>query len=274
MLQTLELARGPQTAVVWMNRPDVRNALDGRMIAELTDVFSELGRDDDVQAIVLAARGTAFCAGADLAWLQGKGPGAASYEAEAQAMGKLLDTLYRCPKPVIARIHGACMGGGMGLAAVCDIAVAARQASFGQPETRLGLIPALVAPYVTRAMGPRAAGRWLLTGEPFGATEAWRLGLVHDLCEIDELDPRINAMLGSFMLANPEAVQSTKALVRELSYQPMDPQDCARRLAAQRATPAGQEGISAFLEKRNPEWAAKFLEPDDGQAQGPDQGQA
>lgn len=255
MLKTLELMRGPQTLIIWMSRPEVRNALDGRMVAELTEVFAELAEDDEVQAVVLGARGPAFCAGADLAWLQGASGG----EAPAESLGRLFEAVYRCPKPVIARVHGPCMGGGMGLVAASDIAVAVRQATFGQPETRLGLIPALVAPYVTRAIGPRAAGRWLLTGETFGAAEAWRLGLIHDICEMDEIDPRINALLGSFMLANPQALQGTKALIRELPRLPMDVQDCARLLANQQVSPAGREGISAFLEKRPPQWAADFL---------------
>ena len=258
MLKTLELAYGPQTAVVWMNRPDVRNALDGRMIEELTEAFAMLAGNADVQAIVLAAYGRAFCVGADLVWMQDCGSDTAQHEAGARAMAAMLDTVYRCPKPVIARVQGPCMGGGMGLAAACDIAVAARHAVFGQPETRLGLVPELVAPYVMRAIGPRAARRWLLTGETFGAAEAWRLGLVHDLCEPDELDPRINAMLGSFMLAHPDAVRDTKAMVQEFAYQAIDPQDCARRLAARQASAAGREGITAFLEKRSPDWAPEL----------------
>lgn len=218
MFTTLEVATGHRTATIWMNRADMRNALNGVMIHELTEAFTRLGADDAVRAIVLGGRGSAFCAGADLAWIRA----ASSHteeedQADVDAMRTLLRTIHHCPKPVVARIHGACVGAGMGLAAVCDIAVATRTASFGQPETRLGLIPALTAPYVVRAMSPRAAQRWLLTGEPFGADEAWRIGFVHDVCNAAELDPRIDALLGGFMMSSAHAVQAAKALLRSLA---------------------------------------------------------
>jgi len=259
MLQTLEVAYGPQTAVVWLARPDVRNALDARLIAELTETFMALGDDREVRAIVLAGRGKAFCAGADLnAMRRSAQASEADNRADALAMATLLHTIHVCPKPTIARVHGACMAGGMGLAAACDIAVAAREARFALTETRLGLIPAMISPYVLRAIGARAASRWFLSAEVFDAAEAWRMGLVHDLCEADELDARINALLGNFMQASPHALAESKRLIRELTGRAIDAEvleDTATRLAAQRATEDGREGIAAFLEKRAPRWA-------------------
>ena len=217
MFTTLELAIGHRTATIWMNRADMRNALNGIMIKELTEAFEQMGRDDAVRAIVLGGRGSAFCAGADLAWIRSSSSHTEEEDqADVAAMRTLLRTIHHCPKPVVARIHGPCIGVGMGLAAVCDIAVATRTASFGQPETRLGLVPALTAPYVARAMTPRAAQRWVLTGEPFGASEAWRIGFVHDVCDAAELDPRIDALLGGFMMSSSHAVQAAKALLRSL----------------------------------------------------------
>jgi len=264
MLQTLEVAYGPQTAVVWLARPDVRNALDARLIAELTETFMTLGDDSEVRAIVLAGRGKAFCAGADLnAMRRSAQASQADNRADALAMATLLHTIHTCPKPTIARVHGACMAGGMGLAAACDIAVAAREARFALTETRLGLIPAMISPYILRAIGPRAASRWFLSAEVFEAAEAWRMGLVHELCEADELDARINALLGSFMLASPHALAESKRLIHDLSGRPIDAavlEDTAARLAAQRATEDGREGIAAFLEKRAPRWVPQQSE--------------
>ncbi|WP_459614229.1 enoyl-CoA hydratase/isomerase family protein [Bordetella sp. 2513F-2] len=267
MLQTLEVAYGPQTAVVWLNRPEVRNALDTRMVAELTEVFASLAADDQVRAIVLAGRGKAFCAGADLNAMQRAAQaGTAANEADAQALASLLHAIHASPKPVIARVHGACVAGGMGLATACDIAVASRETRFGLTETRLGLIPSVVSPYVLRAMGARAAGRWFLTGETFDAAEAWRLGVIHELCEAQSLDEHVNALLGAFLLASPQAVDAAKQLIRHVADAPLDAplmSETARRIAAQRATDDGREGIAAFLEKRAPSWVPPLPDQDD-----------
>lgn len=258
MLQTLEVAYGPQTAVVWLARPEVRNALDARLIAELTEVLMELGADSAVRAIVLAGRGKAFCAGADLNAMRASAQASeADNRADAQAMSTLLHTLYTCPKPTIARVHGTCMAGGMGLVAACDMAVASREARFALTETRLGLIPATISPYVLRAIGARAASRWFLSAEGFDAAEAWRIGLVHELCEADGLDAQVNALLGSFMLASPHALAEAKRLIRDVAGRTIDAavlDDTAARLAMQRASADGQEGVAAFMEKRAPGW--------------------
>lgn len=217
MLHTLEVDYKPQAAVVWLSRPDVRNALDPQMIAELTETFGELGSDPQVRAVVLAGRGIAFCSGSDAGWL--KRIAQASQEerlADTAAGAAMLRAIHNCPKPTIARIQGVCMAAGMGLAAACDIAIASSQATFALPETRLGLVPEVIAPYVLRAMGHRHATRWFLTGETFSASEAWRIGFVHDLCEPDALDMRISALVDSFTLTEPEAVTSTKLLVHTI----------------------------------------------------------
>lgn len=216
MLQTLEVEHKPQAALVWLSRPDVRNAVDGQMVEELTETYATLGNDSQVRAIVLAARGIAFCAGSDDSWVrQSAEAGESSLRADTLACGAMLEAIYRCPKPTIVRLHGACMGLGMGLAAACDIAIASEQATFGLPETRLGQIPATIAPYVLRAMSPRDATRWFLTGETFSAAEAWRIGFVHGLSEPDSLDMRIAALVDTFMLTAPDAVAATKLLVHE-----------------------------------------------------------
>ena len=207
--QTIEVVYSPQTATVWMNRPDVRNALSPTLIAELTRAFQALGEDPAIRAVVLAGHGKAFCAGADLNRMKESAQAPeAENRADAQALATLLYTVHTCPKPVIARIHGPCMAGGLGLISACDIAVAAREAKFALTETRLGLIPATISPYVLRAMGERAARRWFLTGEVITAAEAWRMGLVHELCEAGEIDQRVHQLLESFMLASPSAPSS------------------------------------------------------------------
>ncbi|OZI60154.1 enoyl-CoA hydratase-related protein [Bordetella genomosp. 11] len=217
MLQTLEIEHKPQAALVWLSRPDVRNALDAQMVQELTEAYASLSNDSQVRAIVLAARGIAFCGGADETWLrQSAQAGEMSVRADTAACAAMLETIYRCPKPTIVRLHGVCMGLGMGLASACDIAIASSQATFALPETRLGLIPSIIAPYVLRAMSARDATRWFLTGETFSAAEAWRIGFVHGLSEPDSLDMRIAALVDTFMLTAPDAVAATKTLVHEV----------------------------------------------------------
>ena len=259
--QTIEVVYSPQTATVWMNRPDVRNALSPALIGELTQAFQALGKDPAIRAIVLAGHGKAFCAGADLNRMKESAQAPeAENRADAQALATLLYTVHTCPKPVIARIHGPCMAGGLGLISACDVAVAAQEAKFALTETRLGLIPAMISPYVLRALGERAARRWFLTGEIITAAEAWRLGLVHELCETGEIDQRVHQILESFMLASSSALAECKRLIRDVAGKPIDAQIIAEtisRLAVQRASPDGREGLASFLEKRKPAWVVE-----------------
>lgn len=256
--QTLETQLSHGVAIIWLNRPDIRNAMSDTLIAELTDAFAAAAEDEDVRAIVLAGHGKAFCAGADLNWMQR----AADYTheqnlADAQRLATLLDTIARCPKPTVARVHGPAYAGGMGLVAACDVAIASTEATFCLSEVKLGLIPATISPYVIRAMGQRAARRWFLSGEVFDAAEAYRIGFVHDLCPAEELDGTVNALLGQFMLGSPQALASCKRLIDDVAGRPVDAaliDDTARRIADARASDDGREGLASFLDKRKPRW--------------------
>src|SRR5262247_2842347 len=205
--QTLELDRTPAgIALVWLNRPDVRNAFNETMIAELTAAFRALDADAAVRAIILAGEGKAFCAGADLNWM--KKMAGYSFEQnydDALGLAKMLHTIHTVKKPTLARVHGPAFAGGMGLVAACDIAVAGQSAEFCLSEVKLGLVPATISPYVIAAMGERMAHRYMLTAEPFDAAEAYRIGFVQDIVPPQELDEKINALLGHIVGGAPGA---------------------------------------------------------------------
>ncbi|MEP6826396.1 MAG: enoyl-CoA hydratase/isomerase family protein, partial [Ramlibacter sp.] len=211
-MKHLELNFADGVSTVTLNRPEVRNAFNDEVIAELTAVFMELGERDEVRCIVLAAAGTAFCAGADLNWMK-RMAGYSRDEnlADAQALAGMLRVLYRCPKPVIARVQGDVYAGGTGLVAACDIAVSSDTAGYCLSETRLGLIPATISPYVIRAMGPRAAHRYLLTAERFDAAEALRIGFVHEVVQATDLDAKVAQIAATLVCARPAAVKACKA---------------------------------------------------------------
>lgn len=270
----LEISIAHRVAVVWMAREKVRNAFNETMIAELAAAFTQLGADAGVRAIVLAGRGPAFCAGADLDWMRRmSGYSREENRADARALAEMLRTIYLCPKPVIARVHGDAYAGGIGLVAACDIAFAATTASFCLSETRLGLLPATIGPYVIRAMGANAARRYFLTAEKFDAAEAFRLGLVHDLKTPDELDGAINETLGALMLTSEHAVREAKRLVREVAGRPIDDAlvaDTAERIAQIRASDDGREGVKSYLDKRKPRWVTEY-EAERAAAEGDDE---
>jgi methylglutaconyl-CoA hydratase len=257
----LQLETRNAVALVTLDRPEVHNAFDETLIAELTRALRAVEADDNVRAVVLLGAGTSFCAGADLNWMRRMaGFSRAQNLADARALSTLLTTLASLSKPTVARVHGPAFGGGVGLVACCDIAVAAHDATFAFSEARLGLIPATIGPYVVEAIGARAARRFFLTAERFTAAEAYRIGLVHELVQISELDARINELLGFLVTAGPVAQVECKALLRAIAHRPIDTRvvgDTARRIARIRASPEGTEGVAAFLAKRRAGWVPK-----------------
>lgn len=255
MIQT-EFAQG--IALIWLNRPDTRNAMNDVFIAELTDAFSAAIEDDAVRAIVLAGRGKAFCAGADLNWLK-KARAMTPEQAREDSIGlaRLLRLIHDSPKPTVARVHGPAFAGGMGLVAACDIAVASHNAKFCLSEAKLGLLPAMISPFVMKAMGVSHARRYFLTAEVFDAAEAYRIGFVHELAPPEELDATVNAILGHLVLGSPNALTECKNLILDLAGKPIDDaiaEETAARLARVRASDDAQEGIDAFFAKRPPRW--------------------
>ena len=256
--QSIDITMHGRVATVTLDRPDVRNAFNDATIAELALAFDELGRDEDVRAIILAANGPAFCAGGDLNWMKAMAgySDSENYD-DALKLADMLRTIYLCPKPVVAKIQGDCYAGGMGLVAACDIAVAVDAANFCLSEVKLGLIPATISPYVIKAMGANAARRYFLTAERFTAAEAHRIGFVHELVAPADLDARVAAIIKSLVTNSPNAVKEAKSLVRDMAGKAIDQElvsDSARRIAAIRASSEGRDGVASFLEKRKPLW--------------------
>ena len=251
-------------AIVTLNRPELRNAFDDVLIANLTRTFRELDTDESVRAVVLAGAGSAFCAGADLNWMKRMaGYGYEQNLADATALAEMLKTLDRMSKPTIARVHGPAYAGGVGLVAACDIAIGSHEAEFCLTEVKLGLSPATISPYVARAMGARLARRYFLTGEKIDAGEAYRLRLLSDVAPKEELDGAVNALLGHLVVGGREAHAKIKDLIRAVTAGPADDAmiaDTARRIAEIRVSPEGREGIASFLEKRKPNWVKQFEE--------------
>jgi methylglutaconyl-CoA hydratase len=258
--EMLAVAIQGAVATVTLARPDVHNAFNETLIAELTDALRTLDADAAVRVVVLAGQGRSFCAGADLNWMKRMaGYGHAENLADATALAAMLQTLYALSKPTIARVHGPAFGGGVGLVAACDVALAAEGASFSLSEVKLGLIPATIGPYVVEAIGARAARRYFLTAERFDAAEALRIGLVHEVVAADGLDARVDALLGALRAAGPQAQAAAKALIRAVAQRPIDAAviaDTAERIAAVRASAEGKDGVAAFLGKRPPAWTA------------------
>jgi methylglutaconyl-CoA hydratase len=259
-MSTLDIQRHGPVVRVFLNRPEVRNAFNDGVIAELTAAFRELGAEPTLRAIVLGGHGKAFCAGADLSWMRTM----AGYtweqnHADAQALAEMLWTLYSCPLPLVGRIHGDCYAGGLGLAAVCDVLVAAEGAQFCLSEARLGLLPATIGPYVVRALGEQASRRYFTTAERFDAARAHALGFVHEVTAAEQLDARVDEIVKGLVANGPAAVKACKRLVQDVAGRPIDTTlrgETARRIADIRASDEGREGVQAFLTKREPAWRA------------------
>ena len=255
---TLAISRDGHVARVFLNRPDVRNAFNDGVIVELAQTFATLAADASLRCIVLGGNGKAFCAGADLAWMRSM----ADYDwdqnrADAAKLAEMLWAIYACPVPVVGRIHGDCYAGGVGLASVCDVLVAADAATFCLSEARLGLLPATISPYVIRAMGEQAARRYFVTAERFSAAQAHAMGFVHEVCTPGTLDAKVDEIVAALVANGPMATRACKQLVQDVAGRTIDAAlraDTARRIADIRASAEGREGVQAFLNKRKPGW--------------------
>jgi len=256
-LERLELEIDGPVARVWMNRPEARNAFDGLMVTELRKTLFDLRSVDGVRVIVLGGRGASFCAGADIEWMKAMaGFSRAENLGEAQALADLFFTVYESPKPVVARVHGHALGGGAGLVAACDIPVAALGTQFGFTEVRLGIIPAVISPYVLGKIGESAARELFLTGERFEAVRAVEIGLVRAAVPVEDLDATVERRVEELLKAGPRAIAEAKALIREVSWRRVEEMQryTVERIAELRVSAEGQEGLRAFLEKRKPDW--------------------
>lgn len=261
MSHPLLLQRDGAVARLRLTRPALHNAFDAELIAALTAALEAIAAEDDVRVVVLEGEGASFSAGADLNWMRGMaGASEAENRRDSLALARLMRTLDELPKPTIARVHGAAFGGGVGLVVCCDIAIASANAKFGLTESRLGLLPAVISPYVIDAIGSREARRWFATAEMFDAATAARIGLVHEVVADEAaLDAAVSKQVELLLKAGPVATASAKALVRrvaaDVDRDRLDT-DNAALIAALRVSPEGQEGLGAFLDKRSPAWLA------------------
>ncbi len=261
MTSAINVAQSGFVSTITLNRPDIRNAFNDEVIAELTQTFAALGQREDVRCIVLAAVGTAFCAGADLNWMRRMADYTRAQNlADAGALAEMLRVIAECPKPTIARVQGDVYAGGVGLVAACDMAVSVDGAGFCLSEVRIGLIPATISPYVVRAMGARAAQRYFLTAERFSAAEALRIGLVHEVVAADALDAKVAELAKAVCNASPAAEVACKQLLRDVTGREIDAALIAHTvqgIADIRASAEGREGVQAFLQKRKPGWLSQ-----------------
>jgi methylglutaconyl-CoA hydratase len=256
-MDSILVSREGSVLRVALNRPEVRNAFDDGVIAALTKLANSAAEDQTVRAIVLSGAGKAFCAGADLAWMS---KAIAYSQAEnlrdAEDLARMLEKLDTVPVPLIGRVHGASLGGGVGLVAVCDVVVAATDAVFGLSEVKLGILPAVISPYVVRKIGVSAARELFLTGSRFDAVRAREIGLVHEIAAESELDGAVDRRVREVLSGGPRAIAAAKALIRDVVGE--SPKDLigltTSTIAAHRVSEEGQEGMRAFLEKRKPKW--------------------
>jgi methylglutaconyl-CoA hydratase len=257
--RNLSVRLADSVAYVTLGRPAVRNAFNAELIGELHHTFEALGSDGSVRAIVLAGEGKTFCGGADVQWMRASLDLSRDDNLEdARRMSRMFRALDRCPKPVIARVQGAALGGGAGLVASCDVAIAASDALFGFTETKLGILPAVISPFVLAKIGTTHARALALTGERFGAERAQAIGLIHEIVPAEaDLDAAVARVLGEVATASPTGIAATKALFAEVIASDYDAtlDLTAQAIAAQRTSTEGQDGLRAFLEKRRPAWA-------------------
>ena len=259
--QHLEVEQRGAVRWIWLNRPEYRNAFNDALIAEISAAFAAIEAAPDTRIVVVAARGPAFCAGADLNWMRSMANFShADNHADALRVARMFQAVHSCSKPVIGRVQGDAFGGGVGLAAACDVVVAVKNASFVLSEVKLGLVAATISPHVVRAMGAREAARYMLTAEKFDATRARELGLVQEIVDAAALDAEIERLVGHLLAASPAALAATKRLLADVVEAPMDDvllAATAKCIADARVSPEGREGIAAFLDKRAPSWAPK-----------------
>ncbi|MBS0508262.1 MAG: enoyl-CoA hydratase/isomerase family protein [Proteobacteria bacterium] len=261
MSQNLSITQTGAVARITLTQPEIRNAFSDEVIAEITAAFQDVGARPDVRAVVLAAEGPAFCAGANLNWMRRM----ADYTreenlADAAKLAEMLRVIYECEKPTIARVQGDVYAGGTGLVACCDMAVVVDTAGFCLSEVKIGLIPATISPYVIRAMGARAAHRYFLTAERFSAQEALRIGFVHEVVAAEQLDAKVDELLKALTSASPNAVRACKKLVLDVAGRDIDAQLIAATvdgIADIRSSAEGREGVQSFLQKRKPAWMAR-----------------
>ena len=260
MFETLSIEHNHQVATVWMDRPEVFNAFNEQLIADLCQACEQLDADPGVRVVVLAGRGKHFSAGADLNWMRRAAEGSeADNLADARRFARMLHQLAHLTKPTIARIQGAALGGGTGLAAACDMAVASVDAVFSTSEVKFGIIPAVISPYVLRAIGPRHALRYFQSAERISAQQALAIGLVNEVTAVDALDAGVAALVAPLLAGAPTAQKAAKELIEAIKGRPIDEhtlEDTAQRIARQRATAEGRDGVVAFLDKRPPMWLA------------------
>jgi methylglutaconyl-CoA hydratase len=254
----LQVERRGSAAWLWLNRPEQRNALNEEVQVALGRALKELEGDRSVRALVLAGRGPAFCAGGDLSRMEKAAKATrATSRKEGTRFANLLFRMHTYPKPLIARVHGPAFAGGMGLVAVCDLVVASEEAEFCLPEVRIGLVPAMISPYIVRAMGEQQARRYVLTGERLSAREAYRIGFVHECVSAAELDTRVEKLASQLAQAGPQALARSKKLLARVGKAPVSPKLGAETSAvfvAARDGDEAREGIRSFLEKRKPVW--------------------
>ena len=259
--QHIEVDQRGAVRWLWLNRPEVRNAFNDALVAEIAAAFADVEASAETRVVVVTAKGPAFCAGADLNYMRAmSGFSHADNHADALKVARMFAAVHACSRPVIARVQGDAFGGGVGLAAACDIVVAAEAAHFALSEVKLGIVAATISPHLVRAMGARQAARYMLTGEKFSASQARTLGLVHEIALMDGLDREVERIAHHLLAASPAALAATKRLLADVVEAPMDDvllAATAKCIADARVSTEGREGITAFLDKRAPSWAPK-----------------